>query len=204
MKNNSECRGYGRVYRDIMCDTLIGIGEKAVYAYLCSYAGEKLYCYPPKDLICRQLGINKCTLNKYINSLRRRGYLITASARAGGRFANTRYILTPDGNGKDAAELASALPDGLAYSVSASGSADGVTAPGQAADEKTVCGKTAPNNNKYKNNIQKNKNIKNNSLKNRYIFPKAVTSVTGDGTGEETDGDIRKDTPLCGTLPFGV
>ena len=58
--------GYGVVAKKVMRDKTLNILSKAVYAYICSYTGKGKDAFPSQNLICRDLGIGKSTLVKYI------------------------------------------------------------------------------------------------------------------------------------------
>ena len=188
MDIKQDCRGFGRVQREVMRDTSIGVGEKGLYAYLCSYAGDKLYCYPPKDLICRELGITRGTLNKYISGLCGRGYLATEMVRTeNGKFKNTRYTLYAGGE-KTGGEKTSV--------------------------GKTSVGKMNANNNKYNNNNINNNNLNNNNLNNNTdnnntdnnntINNNINDCLREEQRYEEEQPELSGSPLLCGALPFGV
>ena len=68
-------KGYGFVAKKVMRDKTLNILSKAVYAYICSYTGKGKDAFPSQNLICRDLGIGKSTLVKYIKELKDRGYV---------------------------------------------------------------------------------------------------------------------------------
>ena len=86
--------GYGLVYKAVMCDRRISIKAKAIYAYLCSYAGNKGYAYPTIDLICADLKINRDSCFKYLKELKEYGYVKVEKYRDNtNRFYNNVYYL---------------------------------------------------------------------------------------------------------------
>ena len=193
MDIKQDCRGFGRVQREVMRDTSIGVGEKGLYAYLCSYAGDKLYCYPPKDLICRELGITRGTLNKYISGLCGRGYLATEMVRTeNGKFKNTRYTLYAGGE----------KTGGGKTSVGKTGG--GKTGVGKTSVGKTSVGKMNANNNKYNNNNLNNNNLNNNTDNNNTINNNINDCLREEHRYEEEQPELSGSPLLCGTLPFGV
>lgn len=77
-----------------MRDQRISIKAKAVYAYLCSYAGNKDYAYPTIELICKDLKINRDSCFKYIKELKECGYVEIEKHRTSqSRFNNNIYRL---------------------------------------------------------------------------------------------------------------
>lgn len=157
-------QGYGIIYKSAMCDSRLSIGEKALYAYLCTYAGGKDSCYPSRSLISHELGINKNTVTKYIASLRRYGYIKLAVGRSNGRFVNNRYILTKQ--------------RGVTASFSEERTGAGAAEAGRTVSERTGSGETVTKNNSCKNNRSKKNSDKNNIHKSGYVCVKK----TGDSS----------------------
>ena len=89
--------GYGLIPRAIMRDKSISIGAKGLYAYLASFAGSKLVCYPTRDTIMDELRIAKNTFNKYTNELQNNGYIkIERNRSTNGKLTNNIYHLIHD------------------------------------------------------------------------------------------------------------
>ncbi|MCC0684059.1 helix-turn-helix domain-containing protein [Clostridioides sp. ZZV14-6345] len=67
--------GYGISPKYLMKNPEIPIQSKAIYAYLASYTGNKKYCHPTIETICKDLNINRSTLNKYLKILKEKGFI---------------------------------------------------------------------------------------------------------------------------------
>jgi|GEM_PF-2005094 len=85
--------GYGIIFRSVMRDTNLTIGAKAVYAYLCTFAGNKKTAFPSRKLMCHELGINKDTLTKYMRNLLDAGYIKKEQKKVSGKFAHNVYTI---------------------------------------------------------------------------------------------------------------
>ena len=101
--------GFGLIPRRVMRDERLSIGAKVVYAYLASFAGNKEYAFPGRDLMCKELGISKDSLLKYMRLLKEFGYLEVEQVKEGGRFAHNIYKLIPYPNSSDT-EISSPYP----------------------------------------------------------------------------------------------
>ena len=101
--------GFGLIPRRVMRDERLSIGAKVVYAYLASFAGNKEYAFPGRDLMCNELGISKDSLLKYMRLLKEFGYLEVEQVKEGGRFAHNIYKLIPYPNSSDT-EISSPYP----------------------------------------------------------------------------------------------
>ena len=60
---------YGRVYQQIMRNSDLPGGSRLIYAYLSAFAGNSEECYPSVETICKELGMTKTTMYKYMNTL---------------------------------------------------------------------------------------------------------------------------------------
>lgn len=69
-------KGYGIVAKLVMQDTEISLQAKGIYAYLCSFCGGGTVCFPSRQKICKDLGINKDTFTKYMKQLTDKKYII--------------------------------------------------------------------------------------------------------------------------------
>ena len=87
--------GYGIVPKLVMKDK-IDIAAKGLYAYFCSYAGAGNTCFPPRDLICSDLGISKDRFTKLLKQLTDKGYIKIEQVKDGGRFAHNVYTIVAD------------------------------------------------------------------------------------------------------------
>ena len=94
-----EIKAYGKVAKEVMRDTRLSAAEKGLYAYLCAYAGGSGSCFPSRGLIAYEMQLNKDTVTRYLRKLAELGYITLAKARAGGRFANNRYIIKHQSGG---------------------------------------------------------------------------------------------------------
>lgn len=70
-----DSKGFGRVAKLVMTDSKLEIGAKAVYAYLCSYAGSENAAYPHRDKIFADLKMCKTTYYTHLNNLIKSGYI---------------------------------------------------------------------------------------------------------------------------------
>lgn len=152
-------KGYGIVTKQVMRDKRLCVAEKALFSYLCTYAGNKDYCYPSRRLISYELGITEASVTKYIRKLMSCGYLIISKMRNGsGKFANNVYRLKRfNENSSDSEKAVNFFND----------TADvGQTYCGETEDGAASGGEISPNNNNNKNNKEKNNKEKNNKYKN--------------------------------------
>ena len=67
--------GYGTVTKESMQDRSLSIEAKAIYAYLCSFAGGKDEAYPSISKMCYDLGISRGRFYKHFNMLIDREYV---------------------------------------------------------------------------------------------------------------------------------
>lgn len=158
MKEN----GYGIVTKQVMRDKRLCVAEKALFSYLCTYAGSKDYCYPSRRLISYELGITEASVTKYIRKLMSCGYLIISKMRNGsGKFANNVYRLKRfNENSSDSEKAVNFFND----------TADvGQTHCGETEDGTAGGGEIYANNNSNKNNKEKNNRDKNNIKKSNSV-----------------------------------
>jgi hypothetical protein len=85
--------GYGQIAKAVMKDKRLSIGAKALYSYICSYAGAGDTAWPGRELICSDLNINKGTYTKYLKELKTTGYIKVTQKVANGRFGGNIYII---------------------------------------------------------------------------------------------------------------
>lgn len=102
-KDTILASGYGIVAKQVMKDRRISHTAKAIYSYICSYAGASGNAYPPVGLICSDLQINKDTYYKHLKALREVGYISVEKHYNKGKFQNNVYIinLVPCPNSSD-------------------------------------------------------------------------------------------------------
>lgn len=98
IENNSILSGgYGLIPQIVARDKGISIGAKALYSYLASIAGANGTCYPTRDLITEELNISKDTFTKYLNELKKIGYIkVTRSRSKGGIMTKNTYEIVYD------------------------------------------------------------------------------------------------------------
>ena len=136
-------KGYGFVAKKVMRDKPLNILSKAVYAYICSYTGKGKDAFPSQNLICRDLGIGKSTLVKYIKELKDRGYVTVIQHKEKGKFAQNLYTVN-------------AIP-----CIVSSDTVETDTNP-------TARGQVNTNNNSLNNNKKNNNNIKDKKINNTH------------------------------------
>lgn len=87
-------QGFGIIPKMVMRDREISCGAKALYAYICSYAGNGETAWPGRELIIKDLNISKNTYNSYLNELKTRDYIRTQQERSKtGVFMHNIFIL---------------------------------------------------------------------------------------------------------------
>lgn len=88
-----DCKGFGIIAKLVTTDTDLCIGAKALYAYLCSYAGNGTSAYPGRSKILADLKLSKETYYKYQKELIDQGYIrVTRGDKY--PFPNTYTIVT--------------------------------------------------------------------------------------------------------------
>lgn len=87
--------GYGYISQEVMRDKGLSRNAKAVYAYLCGFAGKDGACYPSRELMSDELDVSKQTLTLYIRELTDRNYVsLCNDGRDEGRFTRDKFIIT--------------------------------------------------------------------------------------------------------------
>lgn len=86
-------KGFGIIPKLVMQDRRLSIQAKAIYAYLCSYAGNGETAFPSRNKILFDLCINKDTYQKYLKQLKDYGYIKVQKVRKDGRFIRNLFIL---------------------------------------------------------------------------------------------------------------
>ena len=85
--------GYGILPKQVMRDSSLSVKAKGLYAYLCSYCGDKAMAFPRKSDILFHLNISEPTYYKLYHQLWERGYVAAVQRKERGRFGvNTYYI----------------------------------------------------------------------------------------------------------------
>lgn len=90
-KRMNKLGGYGIVYQKIMRNKNLTVEAKAIYAYLCSFAGNGTECYPGVDLMAIELCMSKDRLYKHLNILVNEGIIEKSQSRNGNRWGKTVY-----------------------------------------------------------------------------------------------------------------
>jgi len=80
---NIDSKGYGKIYKSVMRNRQLPLLAKAIYVYLCAYAGNGQQSYPKRDKIIRDLKINKDTYTKHLSTLVTEGYISKERTAAG-------------------------------------------------------------------------------------------------------------------------
>lgn len=86
-------KGFGIIPKLVMQDRRLSIQAKAIYAYLCSYAGNGETAFPSRNKILFDLCINKDTYQKYLKQLKDYGYIKVQKVRKDGRFIRNLFVL---------------------------------------------------------------------------------------------------------------
>lgn len=85
--------GYGVVYKKVMKNNNLSIEAKAIYSYLCTYAGNKVIAFPSVNLICHELNISEKRFYKHRKELIDNKVISTHRERTDKGFSNTIYTL---------------------------------------------------------------------------------------------------------------
>lgn len=85
--------GYGIVWQCIMRDKRLTPEAKAIYAYLCSFAGSGLSCFPSVDLMCKELRMSEERFGKHMKSLVDLGIVQKERQRNGNLYGRNLYAL---------------------------------------------------------------------------------------------------------------
>ena len=83
------------VENEVMRNPSIPIAAKGLYSILASYAGDKDFCFPSRETICKDAGITKDTFYKHLQALIDAGYITKDRYYPGndGKFKNNSYSL---------------------------------------------------------------------------------------------------------------
>jgi hypothetical protein len=85
-------RGFGTISKLVMQDIRVPTTAKAIYAYICTFAGSGTTAFPGRDKICHDLNINKTTFNFNLSYLVGYGYIdYSQSFKGNGQFGNSIY-----------------------------------------------------------------------------------------------------------------
>jgi len=90
-------QGFGTIYKQPLKDRRLTIEAKAIYAYLCAYAGKDNETYPTIKLILYELKITQERFYKHLKLLLKTGYIKTKKVRLkNGVFNKTVYLINKD------------------------------------------------------------------------------------------------------------
>ena len=87
--------GYGTVTKVAMQDICLTIEAKAIYAYLCSFAGGKDEAWPSVSKMAYDLGVSEPRLRKHLNLLIEHKYIERYRRRYSNskQWANNVYVI---------------------------------------------------------------------------------------------------------------
>ena len=85
---------YGIVYQEIMRSPDLPGNSKLIYAYLAAFAGNGDECYPSVETICKELGMTKTTMYKYMNMLVEYGVIEKKQTYVGNLKSRVIYRIT--------------------------------------------------------------------------------------------------------------
>ncbi|QCX33501.1 helix-turn-helix domain-containing protein [Caloramator sp. E03] len=92
----SNFSGYGIIPKQVMKDTRLTIEAKAIYCYLCSYAGNDGYAFPSLELITSELKIDKNRFYKHLDILIKTGFISKSKEKnSKGQYRRVFYKLNP-------------------------------------------------------------------------------------------------------------
>ena len=84
--------GFGQISKVVMQDKRLSVYAKAIYAYLCSYAGGGITAFPSVTRICGDLKLSRSTFYKHFQKVLDAGYVNkTKSLQVDNKFANNVY-----------------------------------------------------------------------------------------------------------------
>lgn len=89
-----EKGGYGLVYSEIMRSKLLTPEAKAIYAYLCTFAGAGETCYPGVGLMCDELQMSTDRFYRHLRLLLSAGVVKKTQERNGNRWGRTIYTIS--------------------------------------------------------------------------------------------------------------
>lgn len=88
-----NAKGFGKISKMAMIDRRLTLPSKAIYGYICAFAGSDDIAYPSIDKICNDLNISKKdTFRKHLKYLIQYGYIILHKTKDGsGKFGRNEY-----------------------------------------------------------------------------------------------------------------
>lgn len=91
-----NAQGYGIIPKIAMRDSRLPIESKAIYSYLCSFAGAGITAFPSIEIMQKELNIGENAFFKYRKFLMQFGYITVTKKRNGNRWAKIIYELCPN------------------------------------------------------------------------------------------------------------
>ena len=162
-----DAMGFGIIPKLVMLDKDLTVEAKAIYSYICSYAGAGAVAFPSVSLICDHLGMATKRFMKHRKLLEDKGYIKIIQERGenGKGFAKNKYYLMPSCNFIQE-EKKQAITEKSVYGQ------NDHTQKKQATTEKSVYGHFVHTQNVHTQNVytqndhNNNNSFKNNSYKN--------------------------------------
>lgn len=90
----AEHESYGIVLQRILRDPSLSAEAKAIYAYLCTFAGSDGTCYPSVSILCKELDISETRFYRHMKQLTTRGIVTVEKSRNGSRFSQNVYSIS--------------------------------------------------------------------------------------------------------------
>lgn len=156
--------GYGYIPKAVMKSKNISIKAKAVYAYICCYAGKEGKAFPGRELMCYDLQIAQDSLNKYIKELVNNGFIFKQHQRTeGNKFDNNIYTINYNVDFKEP------LPKNVVMENDKNDkNPSHENSVMEVSDNNNIVnGKLASNNNNTNNNSNNNNNVSNNNREDK-------------------------------------
>ena len=147
-----KCLGYGTIPKAVMQDRRLNFKAKALYAYICSFAGNGSTAFPSRATILHHLQITINPFQRYIKQLIECNYIDVEQTKKSGRFANNIYYLNdlPDEEeGKKAIERRNEIQEKKAQKGSAQTSSEENKSEGVNIDTPDENIEFKPNNDTY-------------------------------------------------------
>ncbi|CAI3557077.1 helix-turn-helix domain-containing protein [Clostridium neonatale] len=85
--------GYGVIPKLVMRNSKLSLSAKAVYAYICSFAGSGGNAFPSLELICSELNISEKKMYKCRKELIDNNLITVEKKRIGSKYSNNIYTL---------------------------------------------------------------------------------------------------------------
>lgn len=75
-QNTRIAKGFGMISRDVIRDPEISLREKAIYAYLSSYADQDNELHVSLNRIAAECNVDKSTVKRIFNILKEKGIIV--------------------------------------------------------------------------------------------------------------------------------